>query len=628
MKEPLKKVPPRHDSRTREYWLKIAGRFSIASLTVVSLYVAFIAIAPFLISNTLVRSSMEHAVAAWTGHYATIEGPPEIQFWPEPRISLNKVTISRRQGSQITVLARVEKLSATFGFYDAIRGAPVFHDFHFLRPEIFLQRDAAGHLDWSDEGLLSAAVRDVTGEPSGTARKLPGERDAKIGTVSIEEGSVDIDDQRSGRHRLFSGITADIAWPRLSDAMKAYLIVRIGGQDARLDISTPDPLVLLGGSDAKTEVSFRSQALTGRFNGTANFSGAYFLSGQLDLNAPNIPALVAWTGAELPEMKRLKSGKLSAELTTVGGNLRFSDLRFGVNDTNANGILELARPPGAKPRLSGTLAFDKMDVGALLSAFSLHLPAGPQDAAQGENGLLRALDFDLSLSAGQAALEPFVLRDMAASILTQDGSAKFDIADAGFEGGRLTGHMGGFGSGFEDGGNLRISIRDADLQSIGTRLSLTGPLPKASGSLELSVSSHRPFWDTRLNDIEGTFQLHAQPGRLPGVSLQGISDLAAKRAYFKMSEGGTGGIDFDRIDIGAKFANGTAELEKAEIETRQALLSLAGVIPYATNSLALSARLNWLAPADDDAREPQRFFVGGSWPDPILSPILVGPARL
>lgn len=629
MKEKRNGDLSRFDRSKREKWLNhLARRFGYLALVLVGVYAAFVTIAPFLISSSLVRSSMERAVSQWTGHRASIEGIPEIAFWPEPRITLARVSISKETDGTRQVIGRIERLSARFGLYDALRGAPVFRDFSFFRPEIFVARDQQGHLDWTNEGLLSAAVRGV--EPrEGDRQTLNPTLDARIGTITVEQGSIEIADGRSGPRTMLDGISADIIWPRLSDEFQAVARFRLAGQDVRLDLSTRQPLLLLGGKNATTRATLTSDAVNGTFDGVANVAASYFLSGSLEATAADIPALISWTGAELPDMKPWKQGSLQAQLSTVGDSLRFSGLKFALNDISASGIMELARPEGGKPRISGTLAFDKMDVGALLGAFSLHLPSATRGGGAAQSGLLSELDFDLTLSAREAALLPFQLEDVAASIFTGDGKAKFDIADSRFEGGRLTGHLDGSGSGFEDGGNLRISARDADLQSIAKRLALEGPMPVGKGSLELSLRSSRPLWATRLADIDGLFKLHMEQGSLPDIDLAGIRALAADRAYFRMSEAGDDGIDFTRLDIAAKFANGAAELEQAELVTKDQTLTLSGLIPYASNSLALLGQLKAAADVDATAgKAALRFFIGGSWPDPILSPILSPPEKM
>lgn len=608
------------DTRRHRNLRRLLRAGLVVAAAALCLFVASRIAAPYLVSSNVVRSAMERAVSQWTGHHATVDGTPELRFWPEPRITIASVTITRDSPSGPKVLGHVERISAQFGLYDAIRGRPVFSDFQFSRPQIFVDRDRNGHLDWTSEGMLSAAVRGATAS-NDTEQTLDGALDARIGSVTVEEGSLVLRDEASGKRFTIDGISADISWPRLSQALSARMLLRVGGRDLRFDFSSPQPLLLFGGKDARARATVDAAALTGTFNGIANLANGYFLSGPIELASTDIPALIAWSGGELPGTETLKQASLQANLTKIGANLRLENLKFSVDDIRASGIMELAPENIGKPRVSGTLAFDQLNIGGLLGAFSLRLPFGEAPTEKAVPGLSEWLDFDLTLSAEKAALKPFALQNIAASIMTKAGKAKFDIADSVFEGGKLTGHLVGNGIGFEGGGSLQISARNADLANVIKQLHLEGPLPYARGSVDLSLRSDRPLWSTRLSDISGSFQLHAGAGSLQNVDVDAIRTLALDRSYFRLSDAGASAMDFSRIDISAEFADGSADVSQARLVGTRQSLSVTGVVPYASNSLALSAKLSANDPAMQTALPPLRFFIGGSWPDPILSPV-------
>ncbi|MEK1903590.1 MAG: AsmA family protein, partial [Rhizobium sp.] len=78
---------------------------------------------------------------------------------------------------------------------------------------------------------------------------------------------------------------------------------------------------------------------------------------------------------------------------------------------------------------------------------------------------------------------------------------------------------------------------------------------------------------------------------------------------------------FSKLDLQADFANGTAEIHNARFAGSDQLLTLSGVITYESNGLALSGALEAIDPAKavDLPRLP--FFIGGSWPNPVISPV-------
>lgn len=585
------------------------------------LFAVFRVSAPFLVSSTLVRSGMERAVAQWTGHNVAIEGIPKLEFWPAPRITLNDVTISKDTADGKRVLGKIEKLSASFGLYETLRGREEFYDFHFVHPHIFVIRDSDGKLDWTNDGLLSAAVRNA--QENGQRQSLSADLNAPVGSVTVDGGILELKDAESGQTYIVDSLTADIDWPRLGDALSARASASILGKAVQLNLSSSQPLLLLGGKRAQISANLTSPALTGRFDGVANLASAASLSGAVALSATDIPALTAWVGGNgLPGMEELKSASISAQLNTIGTNLRFNNMTFSVNDMRATGVMDLGLRPGTKPKVTGTLAFDEIDINAVLAAFALDPSSqNGRSATPVENSLLQKLELDIRLSAREATLTPFVLEDVGASVFVTGGQARFDIGDSDFAGGQLTGQLSAARGGFADGANLLISVRDAEFSEIVRRLDLKGPMPFGRGSIDLSVKTTKPIWSTVKADVSGKLQIVAQSGSLQNIDVEAFRRLAAQKSYFPVSEAGKGAFDFDSLELNATFANGTAELGKTRMAGPAQSVTLSGPVLFDANSLALTGTLRATADSNDATYPAVPFFIGGSWPDPMISPV-------
>ncbi|MFN7009943.1 MAG: AsmA-like C-terminal region-containing protein [Allorhizobium sp.] len=604
-------------------------RFALIGLAVLAaLFLVSRTAAPYLVSSSIVRSAMERAVAEWTGHEVTMSGAPEIAFWPKPRVTLNGVTITKPAPGGVKVLGRIERLSATFGLYSAMRGRPHFDTFHLLRPRFHVDRDAEGRLDWASEGLLSAAVRKVAPDGAG-AQTLEAGLDEAVGAVTVEDGSIELADTASGRLWTANGIAAEIVWPRLSQGLKATALFDVAGLGLKLDLSSPQPLLLFGGRDAAVNMMLDAAAFSARFDGIANLAGGLVRSGAVSLGVKDVAALRAWSGLRLAGIDALRQAQLAANIERAGDALRLDDLEFDINDTHGTGILSLTRPSDGKPRVSGTLAFDRLNITRLLSAFSLDLPSAEEEDAPAERPprLLQWLDFDLTLSAGRADLPPFELNDVAASIMATGKAVQFDVADAVFEGGDLTASFVGAGSGFARGGDLTLSIRNADFAAIADHLEVKGPVARGRASVELALSTRQPAWETGLSDIAGTIRFKAENGVLTGINTPELRRLSQTSAYFQLSAGGEGALPYDSLNYSARFSDGKAEVLDARLAGPEETLTVSGVVPYADNALALSGELFATDPADDATLPRLRFFIGGAWPDPVLTPIYLPPAN-
>ncbi|OOO24979.1 AsmA family protein [Rhizobium sophoriradicis] len=601
-------------------WLPTFARVSTVLLLIaLGLFVALRVAAPYLITTGFVRSGIEDALSKWTGYQAEIKGDPVLEFWPTPRIILNEVTIRQPRESGDKLLGSIESLSADFSLIDALRGRTSFHEFHLVRPNLALTRDEKGLIDWSYAGLLARAINGVRYENG--AEVLDPALDAEVGAVTVEDGTLAVTDIMSAKTYRFDSITADIAWPRLSGAISAVVIARIDGEDLKVDFASRQPLLAFAGKSAEMRTSLTSNLLTARFQGIGSIAGLSALSGNIAASIPDVPALLTWSGRSIPGIGTLKSASLESDIVSSGSGLRFNDLSLSLNEASATGVMDLSTQPGKRPKIGGTLAFDQMNLKPFLDAFALRLAAGEAEEISGMREPLQLLDIDVRLSARRAQMGLFELSDVGASMIVTGGEAKFDIGDSAFEGGEMTAHLEATQRDFDGGGKLRLSIRDADFAALAERLQLKGPLPLATGSLDLDLQSPKAIWTTGLADVTGRLHFWTKEGTIPGIDAAALRSQAAEKQFFPLSAAAGGAFAFGRLDLQADFANGSAEIHDAHINGPAQTLTLSGVITYQSNGLALSGSLEATDPAKAAELPLLPFFIGGSWPNPVISPV-------
>ncbi|WP_434712095.1 AsmA family protein [Rhizobium sp. YTUHZ045] len=602
-------------------WLPAFARMSTLLLLVaLALFVALRVAAPYLITTGFVRSGIEDALSKWTGYHAEIKGNPVLEFWPTPRITLNQVTIRQPRESGDRLLGSIESLSADFSLIDALRGRTSFHEFHLLRPNLALTRDENGLIDWSYAGLLARAISGVRYENG--AEVLDPALDAEIGAVTVEDGTLAVTDLKSAKTYNFDSVTADIGWPRLSGAISAVVIARINGVDLKVDFASRQPLLAFAGKSAETRTSLTSNLLTAHFQGIASIASLSALSGNIAVSIPDVPAFLTWSGRSLPGVGTLKSASLESDIMSSGSGLRFNNLSLSLNEASATGVMDLSTTAGRRPKIGGTLAFDQMNLKPFLDAFALRLAAGEaEDISAGISEPLQLLDVDVRLSARRAEMGRFELSDVGASMIVTGGEAKFDIGDSGFEGGEMTAHLEATRRDFDGGGKLQLSIRDADFAGLAERLQLKGPLPLATGSLDLDLQSSKAIWTAGLADVTGRLHFWTREGTIPGIDVGALRTQAAQKPFFPLSAAAGGAFAFNQLDLQADFANGSAEIHDAHIVGPTQTLALSGVVTYQSNGLALSGSLETTDPAKAAELPLLPFFVGGSWPNPVISPV-------
>ncbi|MFC3072443.1 AsmA family protein [Shinella pollutisoli] len=592
------------------------GQLAGGLLAVVCVALAVRAAMPFLVRTDMVGKAIEESLEAWIGADVVIGEAPDFAFWPYPRVTLDAVRIIADTGEE---LARIETISAGFDLLGAVRGRPAFGDFELMRPVLHVGWNADGTLNWRRGGWLSEAIDTVAATPDGATPALGHER---FGSAKVVDGIVTIARGADGEAYRISDINGSVNWPLIGKRLDLDLTGVAGGEVARWTFACDRPLALLAGRNAPVRAKLSSDPATVDFDGLANLSGNAFVSGRLHLSTPSLDRLLFWQGKHIPAADAVGQVDAEANVTTAGYSAKLEDLRLGLENAQATGVLDIAMPPDGKPQVGGTLAFDRIDLKAFLSAFT-PLPDAGEAGAGIDTAFMRQFGLDLRLSAKSADFAPFSLRDLAAGIRIENGRASFDVGDSTFMDGTMSGRIMLTEEGFRGGGQLRMSLANVDIGGIVETLALPGPLPVGRGSAEFELSTDRPLWATTASDLSGQFRLRMGAGTLTHFDAQAFEALVEKNAFFNISQASGGSFDFTRAEVDARLDKGLAELTKAEIEGGGRTLSVSGMIPYRTGSVALAGTIAVTGQDGGTAPPPTGFFAGGSWPEPVISPLSV-----
>jgi AsmA protein len=596
---------------------KIARIALYAGAGLLALTMLFRVAAPILVSSSLVRESMEDAVENWLGHDVTIEGAPELEFWPHPVVTLTGITIRQENQPGAPVLGRIATLSAGFSVLQALRGEPVFQDFKLVSPDITITADGAGTFDWSSDGILGEAVRNAITpqETSATDMSRPDVRDTVMGDVTISAGRLSIRD-RSGHTLRIEDINGTIDWPKLSAAADMRMRATIRGKAIDLELALPQPLLLLGGRGTDIDATLTSPLLSGRFAGRADLARYAFFSGDLELSIPNVSDVVNWANLPVHTADGLRDLSLSARLVTLSNVLRFDRLSIAANGTHGSGVMDLSMQSATSaPRVTGTLAFDAVNLGALIQAISDDRHSGGRADVAADPPFERQLGFDVRFSVKTAILGSLTLANSAVSIISDAQRAEIEILDSDLLNGSLTGQIR-MRLQPKPSTRVMMSARNIDFEALARELSLPGPVLAATGSVDLDLQLEKPLAEAHPADVTGTFRLSTGAGRITGLDLAALRRLAAGSSYFSLDQTTGGATSFDSLVLSAELASGSAEIQEAVLAGTPYSLRLSGVVPYETKSLSLAATVIDQTLPD----QPRTVFIGGAWPNPIIWP--------
>lgn len=617
-----------------------ARRLTIAVLAALVLAVAIVASMPFLVATDAVSDAFRRELSAATGHQVEFSGRAELGFLPVPRIVLEDLQIvSERGGSP---LLSAERIEADFSLVGAVTGNPRFSRYELKSPVFNFQVFANGGTNWrTDHGRIAetkavagenARARAAISEGAPEVSPLP---DPPFESLTIVDGTISVTDRSRDVEHSLTAVNGRMNWPGNNMPSRLDLSAIFRGEPVRLLLASERPSDLMGGAASPLRLSLTSELLEVDFSGSVVLGERPLADGQFALSSPSLRRVLQWSGTQVKPGEAIGVVDLDAHMQADSSVLRFSEVALNIDENRGVGALDIAWSEEPRPRIAGTLAYDQLNIGDFLEAFS---PL-PKDTAEMpgviDTGFLRQLALDLRLSAKTARLGPLAMTNVAASTRIEEGRAHFDIGDATAYGGTVVSRIEISEVGFDGGGNLRLSASNVDFASILSDVGAKGTLPRGTGDLELNVSSQNPLWATSLRDLSGEIDLVIGPGTIAPFDLARFKELAANQRFFGLDSAQEGALDFQRVSFHARFANGTAEVDTATLLTSSEALHLSGIIPYARGSLALTGTLGpspLSAPTPDAILEndsqaaapavPElRFFVGGSWPSPVISPV-------
>lgn len=580
---------------------------------------------PLIASTQIVRDSIARQMSAWSGYRVELGDTPEIRVWPAFRAVLNNVTMSDWKSGRTPSVIEAERVEIDLSALAALRGEVVFTKVKLFRPVMRVTaNDGAIPLPASsDWGRIARSVEIARGlladDPANPdAAALPSD---PFGTVEFEDGRIITGAEPSEDD--VTGLTGVLSWPALNKPAKLSAMAIWHGESVTVEATSAQPLFLLAGGNVPVTLSFASTPITTSFDGVSNISANTFIDGQLALSSPSLSRLLEWTHSGVSPGSPIGAISAAGRITGVANRMKLENAEIALDDNPGTGALEVVF--GGAPTVTGTLAFERLDLQELLltlvplpadDAYATYAATEERQALTGDFGL------DLRLSAASAIAGSIALSQVAATAQVKDGLAAFDISDATAFGGTV--QLGIRIDRREEGKHveLRITGDDIDGSQVASQFGLTGPVPRARGSFSVILKGY----GARLSDViehgDGSVSATLGKGTIPGINLPAFLGRNEKGGFFPLSEVAGGELPIDGAELKATLSEGVARIDKAVARSGPHMISFGGLIPLAGRGIALSGTVGATASPNAEPSEPQAsFFVGGSWEAPFIAPV-------
>ncbi|MDH4986049.1 AsmA family protein [Aminobacter anthyllidis] len=604
-----------------------------AIIGLIVLVAATVAAVPFIASTQIVKDRIAFEMSAWSGFRVSIEGTPDIEIWPVFRATLTDVTLTDWDDEQGSPVIEAERVEIELSALSALSGNVDFSDAHFIRPTLRLKRLADGGVEMphSSGGRLSRAIE----RARATVASNPVEPDLSA-LPADEFGAVEFIDGRvvavsdEGEDELLSDLTGKASLPALNKAGKLTATGVWHGEQVALELSSPSPLMLFAGGTAPIVASLKSAPLEASFDGTIDMGPDAHIDGQAKVVSPSFRRMLEWSRPGILPGSPVGSISLASKVTGNLSRLKIENAQVTLDGNPGMGILDLSLD-GAVPSISGTLAFDTLDLMTFASSFASIAPSTNAGTADIDTSFSDRINLDLRLSATKATAGSIALAEVAATAQVKGGLAAFDISDAEAFGGNV---QASIRFDRKPGGNqaeMRLLASDIDGGAFGTAAGMSHIVPIGRGTVSVILQGPGSNWNTLLENANGSVAATFGVGAIAGLDLQAFMKRAAERGFFSLDEVSGGTLPVDGVELKATISNGVAKIDKAEARTPTSRIWLTGIVPYVGRGLALSgaiearevtASTSTTTSPVTPAVPPTAFFVGGSWSAPFISPLV------
>ena len=590
-------------------------RLVILLLIAAGLIGAAIASAPFIAATDLAKRRIAAQVEEWTGRPVTFTGEPRVKLFPFLSLTIDNATISDAKGGGEEPLVEMDHLTCKLRLLPFLIGRVEVVEFQLVRPRVRLTVDGNGQANWlaRADKPAEAGSQPAVGD---TSRRLA---DTRVGRFKIFDGILSYDDKRSGRHQELGAVALSLVWPSIGQAVSGTGSFSWRGETVEFNVSVSEPLKLIDGDTSPARFAVASKPLRLSFTGTAKGPAAPQLEGATTVTAPSVRRVAEWLGTALGNGSILGAGLIEGRLNWTGQSLSFTNARVELDGNSAEGVLAINLASG-RPRLTGTLATEKLDLSAYIETFQATIGAeAPWPLAAIRMPLIGTADADIRLSAGQILLGAVRVGKAAVSAEVSGGRLGVDIGEAQFYGGLLTGRGE---VALENGLMTASAAVKIDGTPAGAVLRDIAGLSFLDGAVAATVdaTARGETWGEFVESLAGKADVKVADGVLNGFELGQIATLAGNRGVADAAAG-SGTVPFRSLTGALKLAGGTIKGSDIRVEGDGFAIDLAGGLTLADASLRAKGVLAAArAGADPVGRSEIPFVIGGSWSDPLLLP--------
>jgi uncharacterized protein involved in outer membrane biogenesis len=471
------------------------------------------------------------------------------------------------------------------------------------RPLVRLVRDEAGRRNW----LFDAGA---------AALQLAFAGDVPLGLFNVEGGTIAYEDRQTGESERFDSVNLTVEWTSVRTPLVVEGSAIWRGEQVTFAASAEAPFAFLNDAATPVEARIESAPVSMIFTGEAQDYPLPQLAGSLKLSTASLRRFANWLGSPIGPGSTLGQASLFGAAEFREGTLSVADAEITLDGNSASGALKVTA--AAKPNITGTLAFDSLD----LTPYFAGLTTALSTASDWRNVELptrwfRDMNADIRLSANAVKLGSLTAGGTAASVSLRDARLEIGLARADLDGGNLAGGLA------VAGGDIpvveaQLRAADIDVAHAGAAIGLPQAIA-GSGSAVVDVATSGRDLGSLLDGLNGTARLDVRQGSVPTFGIGRVAaetGLTADRGPME----DLSPMPVEAASAGFTFSSGVAVLERARLITPSYSADAQGWIALRDGTLGLNGTMKAsTAGAEESPSFP--FTIEGTLAHPEAQPL-------
>lgn len=577
-------------------------RFALILAAIVLSVAALFALLVVLLPREGLKTRVGEQIAAWTGRDVSLHGDPEIHIFPTLSVTLNDVRVGGPDDMTDAGIVSMDSLTGTIKLLPLVIGRIEIGRFTMMHPLVHLVRDENGRRNWAFDSGAAALQLAFAG-------------DVPLGNFDVHDGTILFEDRGSGDSERLDSVNLSVEWSTVRKPLSIGGSAIWRGEQVTVSGTAKAPFSFINGGATAIDARLDSTPIAMIFSGQADGYPRPRLQGSLKLSTPSLRQFVSWLGMPVGPGSTLGQASLFGTAAYRDRTLSMDDGELTLDGNNASGAVKIVA--AETPQISGTLAFDSLDLSPYFTSLSAPVRAEPDwRRARLATDWLRNMSVDVRLSARSLKLEDLTASAAAASMSLRDARLEIGIAKADFDTGSLSGDIS-----LTDAPDKGGATAEARMRATGISLAEVGPLiglpadVTGTASAMIDVTTAGGDYGELVSGLTGTAKLGIEDGAVPlfGVAEIGRGqDAAADAPPERMLRA----VPVNAASAGFSFSGGVGLLQRATLATTTYHATAQGWIGLLDGTLGINGELFQGAAAKED-EQGVPFTIQGTLVHPL-----------